>query len=96
MRLNQTSPDSPSYMEIGFVCSGVEVRQMRLRAETEVCGTTKANPPVGPCPEPPAPRGEPSPWGHPDLQPTTPTCGSRMVWDAGDASLWTSTAAVLG
>lgn len=41
-----------------------------------VCGATKATPPVGPCPKPPAPRGDPNPWGFPSLQPTTPHLGA--------------------
>ncbi|XP_063208551.1 uncharacterized protein LOC134523514 [Chroicocephalus ridibundus] len=33
---------------------------------------TAPHPEVGPCPEPPAPRGDSNPWGHPDFQLVTP------------------------
>lgn len=78
-------------MEKGFICAGVEVQQMQLNAETEVCDATRANPPVAPSLEPPAPRGDPNLWGHPNLR-----LGSRMVWDAGDNALGMGTAAVPG
>lgn len=77
------------------LCWG-QVQQMQLCAETEVCGATEANPPVGPCPEHPAPTGDPNPWGHPDLHLATPAhvgagwcvMPGTSAWGPGQQQCW--------
>jgi len=56
--------------------SGVEVRQLRLWAEAEVCGPPQRDP----APSPQLPEGTPAPGATPTSSSLTPAHGSGMVW----------------
>lgn len=95
MRLNQTSPDSPSYTDRGFVCLESESNERgSVQVEIELCRAAEANPQQDPAQSPRLPERTPTP-GPPLISSLAPHrweqdavgCGDggQQQWCWGDA-----------